>query len=313
MKASRCASGSFTRRAIKQSGSTINFKSNTYNMSKPAPKACVMGHPVAHSRSPLIHNHWLKALGIAGSYELMDLTPEQFPGFIAGFGSNGFVGGNVTVPHKEAAFAAATRRDAAAEAIGAVNTLWLEDGVLVGGNSDAHGFIANLDETAPGWDVADGRAVILGAGGSARAAAYAFAHRGIHTALVNRTRARADEIAAHFGALVSGHGQESLPGLLATADVLVNCTSCGMVGKPPLVIDLGPLKKSAVVYDVVYVPLETELLAQARRRGHRTVDGLGMLLQQAGYGFQKWFGAKTGVTPELRALIEADIVAKTAK
>lgn len=281
-------------------------------MSKPAPKACVMGHPVAHSRSPLIHNHWLTSLGIAGSYELMDLTPEQFPAFIAGLGSNGFVGGNVTVPHKEAAFAAVARRDAAAEAIGAVNTLWLEEGVLVGGNSDAHGFIANLDETAPGWDLADGRAVILGAGGSARAAAYAFAHRGIHTALVNRTRSRADEIAAHFGALVSAHDHDALPDLLANADVLVNCTSCGMVGKPHLVIDLGPLKKGAVVYDVVYVPLETALLAQARRGGHRTVDGLGMLLQQAGYGFGKWFGAKTAVTPELRALIEADIIAKTA-
>lgn len=271
-----------------------------------------MGHPVAHSRSPMIHNHWLKALGIAGSYELMDLTPAQFPDFIAGFGSNGFVGGNVTVPHKEAAFAAVTRRDAAAAAIGAVNTLWLEDGALVGGNSDAHGFIANLDEAAPGWDVAGARALILGAGGSARAAAYAFSKRGIKTALVNRTRSRADEMAAHFGNLVSGHGHEALPALLASADVLVNCTSCGMVGKPSLGIDLGPLKKSAVVYDVVYVPLETALLAQARQRGHRTVDGLGMLLQQAGYGFQKWFGAKTTVTPELRALIVADIVAKTA-
>ena len=272
-----------------------------------------MGHPVAHSRSPMIHNHWLKALGIAGRYELMDLTPEQFPGFIAGFGSNGFVGGNVTVPHKEAAFAAAARRDAAAEAIGAVNTLWLENGVLVGGNSDAHGFIANLDETAPGWDVAGARALILGAGGSARAAAYALSKRGIAVALVNRTRTRADEMAAHFGALVSGHDPKDLPGLLATADVLVNCTSCGMVGKPPLEIDLVPLKKNAVVYDVVYVPLETELLAQARRRGHRTVDGLGMLLQQAGYGFRKWFGANTTVTPALRALVEADIIAKTAK
>ncbi len=272
-----------------------------------------MGHPVAHSRSPMIHNHWLNALGIRGRYELMDLTPEQFPGFIAGFGSNGFVGGNVTVPHKEAAFAAAARRDAAAEAIGAVNTLWLENGVLVGGNSDAHGFIANLDETAPGWDVADARALILGAGGSARAAAYALSNRGIAVALVNRTRSRADDMAAHFGTLVSGHDQKDLPGLLATADVLVNCTSCGMVGKPPLEIDLLPLKKSAVVYDVVYVPLETELLAQARRRGHRTVDGLGMLLQQAGYGFRKWFGANTTVTPELRALVEADIIAKTAK
>lgn len=282
-------------------------------MSKSDPKACVMGHPVAHSRSPLIHNHWLKTLRIAGSYELMDLTPEQFPGFIAGLGSNGFVGGNVTVPHKEAAFAAVARRDAAATAIGAVNTLWLEDAVLVGGNSDAHGFIANLDETAPGWDVADGRAVILGAGGSARAAAYALASRGIRTALINRTRARADDIALHLGSLVSAHDHDALPALLAAADVLVNCTSCGMVGKPPLEIDLGPLKKSAVVYDVVYVPLETPLLAQARRRGHRAVDGLGMLLQQAGYGFGKWFGAKPSVTPALRALIEADIIAKTAK
>ena len=272
-----------------------------------------MGHPVAHSRSPLIHNHWLKTLGIAGSYELMDLTPGQFPDFIAGLGSNGYVGGNVTVPHKEAAYAAVARRDAAANAIGAVNTLWLADGVLVGGNSDAHGFVANLDETAPGWDVADGRAVILGAGGAARAATYALTNRGIRTALVNRTRARAEEIALHFGALASAHDLHALPDLLANADVLVNCTSCGMVGKPPLDIDLGPLLKSAVVYDVVYVPLETPLLAQARRRGLRIVDGLGMLLQQAGYGFQKWFGAKTTVTPALRALIEADIVAKTAQ
>ena len=280
-------------------------------MNAPAPKACVMGHPIAHSRSPMIHNYWLKTLGLAGSYELKDLTPEQFPDFIRGFGHNGFVGGNVTVPHKEVAFRSVARRDAAAEAIGAVNTIWLENGELVGGNSDTHGLIANLDDRAPGWEVAQGRAVVLGAGGAARSAAYAFANRGIRTSLVNRTRARADELAAHFGALVSGHSQDELPGLLAGADVLVNCTSCGMVGKPPLEIDLTPLKKTAVVYDVVYVPLETALLAEARKRGHRTVDGLGMLLQQAGFGFRKWFGANTSVTPELRALVEADIIAKT--
>ena len=276
-------------------------------------RACIMGHPVAHSRSPMIHGYWIKQLGIDGAYDFMDLEADAFAGFVAGFGKNGYVGGNVTVPHKEAAFAAAKRRDAAAEAIGAVNTLWLENGELVGGNSDAHGFIANLDETAPGWDVPGGLGVILGAGGSARAAAYAFAARGIKVALVNRTRARADDLARHFGAMVSGHDQGKLPGLLAKADVLVNCTSCGMVGKPRLEIDLSPLKKSAVVYDVVYVPLDTELLVEARKRGHRTVDGLGMLLQQAGFGFQKWFGAKTSVTQELRDLIVADIVAKTAK
>jgi shikimate dehydrogenase len=282
-------------------------------MTTPTRRACIMGHPVAHSRSPMIHGYWIKQLGIDGAYDFMDLEADAFAAFVAGFGRNGYVGGNVTVPHKEAAFAAAKRRDAAAEAIGAVNTLWLEDGEVVGGNSDAHGFIANLDETAPGWDVSGGLAVILGAGGSARAAAYALANRGIRVALVNRTRARADDLARHFGPMVSSHDQAELPDLLARADVLVNCTSCGMVGKPRLDIDLAPLKKSAVVYDLVYVPLDTELLLEAKRRGHRTVDGLGMLLQQAGYGFSKWFGARTRVTQELRDLIAADIVAKTVK
>jgi shikimate dehydrogenase len=276
-------------------------------------RACIMGQPVAQSRSPMIHNYWLKLLGIPGAYEFKDLSPAEFPGFIAGFGTNGYVGGNVTAPHKEAAFKGVARRDAAAEKIGAVNTIWVENGVLTGGNSDAHGFIANLDEAAPGWQVPGCRAVVLGAGGAARAAAYAFANRGVATALVNRTRARADELAAHFGAPVSGHGLDALSDLLSGADVLVNCTSGGMLGKDPLVIDLGPLKKSAVVYDVVYVPLATPLLAAAKARGHRTVDGLGMLLHQAGYGFGKWFGAKTQVTPELRAMLEADIIAKTPK
>ena len=276
-------------------------------------RACIMGQPVAQSRSPMIHNYWLKLLGIPGAYEFKDLSPADFPAFIAGFGSNGYVGGNVTAPHKEAAFKGVARRDAAAEKIGAVNTIWVENGVLTGGNSDAHGFIANLDEAAPGWQVSVCRAVVLGAGGAARAAAYAFADRGVPVALVNRTRARADDLAAHFGAPVSGHGQDALNELMAGADVLVNCTSGGMLGKDPLVIDLGPLRKSAVVYDVVYVPLETPLLAAAKARGHRTVDGLGMLLHQAGYGFGKWFGAKTQVTPELRAMLEADIVARTPK
>jgi len=281
------------------------------------PRACVMGHPVAHSRSPMIHGYWLKQLGIPGSYELQDLTPEAFPAFVADFAKNGFAGGNVTVPHKEVAFNLAQRREPAAEAIGAVNTLWLENGLLVGGNSDTHGFIANLDHTAPGWDVKGGRAVVLGAGGSARSAAYGLAQRGFEVALVNRTLARAQELATHFGAnfgpQVSAHGYDALPELLPRADLLVNCTSCGMVGKPKLEIDLDQLKLAAVVYDVVYVPLETELLVEAKARGHRTVDGLGMLLEQAGYGFHKWFGAHPEVTPELRAMLEADIRAKTPK
>ncbi|OGA73363.1 MAG: shikimate dehydrogenase [Betaproteobacteria bacterium RIFCSPLOWO2_12_FULL_65_14] len=276
-------------------------------------RACVMGHPVAHSRSPMIHGYWLETLGIQGAYELKDLTPEEFPGFVKNLGANGYVGGNVTVPHKEAAYRLVESRDAAAEAVGAVNTLWLDDGRLIGGNSDTHGFIANLDERAPGCNVPACRAVVLGAGGAGRSAAYALSERGAHVHVVNRTVARAEQLAVRFGARVQAHGFGALPRLLGEADLLVNCTSLGLAGKPPLEIDLGPLKPAAVVYDVVYVPLETALLAAARRRGHRTVDGLGMLLQQAGFGFRKWFGGDPKVTPELRKLLEADIVAKTSK
>jgi shikimate dehydrogenase len=274
-------------------------------------RACVMGHPVAHSRSPMIHGYWLKTLDIPGAYELKDLTPEQFPDFVTHLEKNGYVGGNVTVPHKEAAFRLVAIRDEAAEAVGAVNTLWLESGRLMGGNSDTHGFIANLDDRAPGWDVAGCRAVVLGAGGAGRSAVYALKQRGAEVHVVNRTLSRAQELAARFRA--QAHGFGAVPRLLREADLLVNCTSLGLAGKPPLEIDLDPLKRSAVVYDVVYVPLETALLAAARERGHRTVDGLGMLLQQAGFGFRKWFGGTPKVTAELRTMVEADIVAKTAK
>ena len=274
-------------------------------------RACLMGHPVAHSRSPMIHNYWCKQLGIAGVYELKDLTPEEFPGFARGLGTNGYVGGNVTVPHKEAAFRLANARDAAAEAVGAVNVLWSERGRLMGGNSDTHGFIANLDERAPGWKVPGCRAVVLGAGGAARSAVYMLKERGAEVDIVNRTLPRAEELAKRFGA--RAHAMGEAPRLLASADLLVNCTSLGMAGKEPLTIDLAPLKRGAVVYDVIYVPLETALLKAARARGHRAVDGLGMLLHQAGYGFRKWFGGEPRVTAELRAMLEADIVAKTAK
>jgi shikimate dehydrogenase len=274
-------------------------------------RACVMGHPVAHSRSPMIHNYWLKMLAIPGAYELKDLAPEQFSDFVTHLEKNGFVGGNVTVPHKEAAFRMVDKRDEAAEAVGAVNTLWLENRKLMGGNSDTHGFIANLDDRATGWNVPGCRAVVLGAGGAGRSAVYALKQRGAQVEVVNRTRTRAEELGARFGA--NAHGFDALPRLLREADVLVNCTSLGLAGKPPLEIDLEPLKRTAVVYDVVYVPLETGLLAAARKRGHRTVDGLGMLLQQAGFGFRKWFGGNPKVTPELRAMVEADIVAKTPK
>lgn len=270
-----------------------------------------MGHPVAHSRSPMIHGYWLKTLGIPGAYEFKDLTPDEFVPFITNLAKNGYVGGNVTVPHKEAAYRTVSSRDAASEAVGAVNVLYLHDGKLMGGNSDVHGFIDNLDDQAPGWKVPGCKALVLGAGGSARSAAYALKQRGVEVRIVNRTATRAEELASRFGA--TAHAWNDVPKLLAQTDVLVNCTSLGMNGKDPLQIDLSPLKKSAVVYDIVYVPLATALLAQAKKRGHRTVDGLGMLLQQAGFGFRKWFGGDPKVTPELRQIVEADIVAKTPK
>jgi shikimate dehydrogenase len=276
-------------------------------MTEAIPRACVMGHPVAHSRSPMIHGHWLRTMGIRGAYDLKDLSPEAFSGFVTNLKANGYVGGNVTAPYKEAAYRLAEHRDQVAEAVSAVNTLWLEDGHLTGGNSDTHGFITNLDECAPGWDVADCHAVVLGAGGAARSAVCALISRGVRVEIVNRSLGRAKDVAARFGPRVRAHPLEAAAELLRSADLLVNCTSLGLAGKPPLELDLDSLKAGAVVCDVVYVPLETGLLAAARTRGHRTVDGLGMLLQQAGFGFQKWFGVTPRVTPELRALVEADI------
>jgi len=261
----------------------------------------------------MIHGHWLESLGIEGAYDKQDVPPDRFGDFLLQLRDRGYVGANVTVPHKEAAYQLVGRRDPAAEVIGAVNTIWFEGETLCGGNSDAHGFIASLDEYAPGWDVAGASAVVLGAGGAAHAAAFALHARGVAIAVVNRTMDRARQLATRFGDGVSAHPLWELPALLARADLLANCTSLGMVGQPPLAVDLTPLKRTAVVCDAVYVPLETGLLSGAAARGHRIVDGLGMLLHQAGYGFHKWFGAMPDVTPELRSLIEADIHAKTRK
>lgn len=276
-----------------------------------APRAFVIGHPIAHSRSPMLHGHWLQTLGVPGAYEMRDVPPQELAAFFATLREQGYVGGNVTVPHKVAVLPFLARIDEAAQAIGAVNTVWIEDGALVGGNTDAYGFLGNLDQLAPGWDAKGGEAVILGAGGAARAATYALLGRGFAVRLVNRTVANAGDLAAHFGERVSAHGWDELPALLPGADLLVNTTSLGMLGKPGLEIDLSPLKPTAVVHDVVYVPLDTALLKDARRRGHRTVDGLGMLLHQAVAGFAHWFGVTPTVTQALRTLLENDIRAKT--
>jgi shikimate dehydrogenase len=272
------------------------------------PLACVVGWPVKHSRSPLIHRFWLRQLGLPGDYVLHPVEPEKAAGFFRDFATSGFVGGNVTVPHKEAAFAGVMRRDAAAEAVGALNTLWLEDGALVGANTDVPGFLANLDEETPGWAEMPGAAVVLGAGGAARAIVFALLSRGfapVH--VVNRNPDRPKAIARLLGAQVRAARWTDLPALLATARVLVNTTTLGMDGQPPLKIDLAPMPQDAVVNDIVYVPLETPLLAAAADRGLRTAGGLGMLLHQAVPGFEHWFGARPEVTPELRAAVQASI------
>jgi shikimate dehydrogenase len=271
------------------------------------PRACVMGHPVAHSRSPMLHGYWLRTLGIDGAYEFADVAPENFEEFFRGLKRNGFVGGNITRPHKEQAFRLVDRREAAADAIGAVNTVWYDGDALIGGNTDWLGIVLSLDAIHPGWDASGGKVVVLGAGGSARASVYAFLQRKFSVAIVNRTFERAQKLAGEFGPRASAYALDALPRLLGEADVLINNTSLGQAGNPPHFVHLKDLRRSAIVYDVVYVPLETELLKRAKAAGHRVVDGLSMLLYQAVPGFAHWFGVAPKVAAEQRAILEADI------
>ncbi len=274
-------------------------------------RACVIGHPVAHSRSPLIHRHWLSELKIEGDYLRQDVPPDQIAAFLKNFSASGYVGANVTVPHKEAAFKALQRADPVASYLKAANTLWLADGDLHGMNTDVYGFLAHLDEAAPDWNQHENIAVVLGAGGAARAIVYALIERGVAKIhVVNRTLPRAEVIAAEFGKNVVASAWSELPKRLREGSLLVNATSLGMTGQPLLEIDLKPMKSTATVYDIVYVPLETPLLAAARKRGLRVVDGLGMLMHQAVPGFEKWFGVRPQVSGTLRAVLLQDLGAK---
>ncbi|MFK0166017.1 shikimate dehydrogenase [Rhizobium sp. NPDC090279] len=271
--------------------------------------AFVTGYPVKHSRSPLIHGYWLKQLGLAGSYRAHEVPVEDFAAFISSLkdGTSGFVGGNVTIPHKEAAFKLADRPDELSEELGASNTLWLEGGLLHATNTDGRGFTANLDERHPGWDRGD-RAVILGAGGASRAIIQAVRGRGfkeIH--VVNRTIERAQELADRFGERVHAHPMAALGEVMQGAGLFINTTSLGMDGEAAPRIDFSPLAEGAVVTDIVYVPLKTPLLGQAEEQGFAIVDGLGMLLHQAVPGFEKWFRRRPAVDETLRALIIADM------
>lgn len=268
--------------------------------------ACLIGWPAAHSRSPLIHHYWLRTLGIDGGYNIEAVPPEEVAEFIQHLSKHGFVGANVTIPHKERALQL-TEPDARAKAVGAANTLYYDGETLRSTNTDVEGFVGNLDASAPGWDHA-GEALVLGAGGSSRAVVFGLIERGVtRIHLANRTIERAQALADQFGAKVAPIAWNRIGDVLPRAGLLVNTTSLGMKGQPPLEIDLAPLSADAVVADLVYVPLETPLLAAAKARGLCTADGLGMLLHQAVRGFELWFGQRPSVTAELRAMVETDL------
>jgi shikimate dehydrogenase len=270
------------------------------------PAACLIGWPAAHSRSPLIHHYWLRTLGIEGGYVIEAVPPDEFADFVLRLSARGFVGANVTRPHKERALAL-SQPDGRARAVGAANTLWFADGELRSTNTDVEGFINNLDACAPGWDSAED-ALVLGAGGASRAVLFGLIERGIKRIhLANRTVERARALADQFGPSVLPVAWDGIGKLLPRAGLLVNTTSLGMKGQPALELDANLLPSPAVVADLVYVPLQTPLLAAAQGRGLRTADGLGMLLHQAVRGFELWFGQRPLVTSELRALVEADL------
>ena len=275
-----------------------------------APRAGVVGWPIEHSRSPTIHRYWLKELGLPGSYEKFAVPPGGFRQFAEKIGEDALVGANVTAPHKEAAFNACDARTPVAEALGAVNTLWRQDGRLWGDNTDVTGFLANLDEATPGWGETRKLAVVIGAGGAARGIVYALLSRGFdRVAIVNRTPARAHALAADFGGSTTAVPWADLATELARADLLVNASTLGMIGQPALTIELSALPEHAVVTDAVYVPLRTPLIEAASARGLRVAEGLGMLLHQAAPSFARWFGRRPAVTPALRALVEAEVIA----
>lgn len=273
-------------------------------------KVCVIGWPITHSRSPLIHNFWIRKYGVEDAvYERLAVPPEDFVATLRDLSTWGFIGANITVPHKETAFAALQFHDEVAARLKAVNTVVTTPRGLEGRNTDGYGFIANLRERAPTWRPSRGPAVLIGAGGAARAIAAALESEGVpELCIINRTRARAEALAAD---LRLRHARivdwQDAPAALAGANLLVNTTTLGMKGAGEVKLSLEALPSTALVTDIVYTPLETALLRRARARGLATVDGLGMLLHQAVPGFEAWFGIRPQVTAELRALVLADM------
>lgn len=271
--------------------------------------AGVMGWPIAHSRSPKIHNYWLARYGLDGVYAPLAIEPGRLEPALRALPALNFAGCNLTIPHKEAALALVDRVDASARRIGAINCVVVEEnGALEGRNYDGFGFIAALRAAAPLWRADAGAAIVIGAGGGARAIVAGLIDAGAtDIRLFNRTRERAQRLAEDFGAPVAAYAWDEREAGLEGAGLLVNATSQGMVGQPPLGLPLRALPTSALVADIVYAPLETPLLAAARARGNTAVDGLGMLIHQARPAFRDWFGVMPEATPELRALIEATL------
>lgn len=267
--------------------------------------AGVLGWPVSHSRSPRLHGFWLEQLGIDGAYLPLAVAPANLDSVIHALPRMGFAGANVTVPHKEAVMRLVDHLDSLARRIGAVNTLVVRaDGSLEGRNTDAYGFFENLRQGCPAWVPASGPAAVIGAGGAARAVVAALADAGVpEIRLANRSRERAEVLAADLGDRVTVVEWSERADMLDGCALLVNTTTLGMTGQSSLDLDLTALPRTALVNDIVYVPLETDLLARARARGNVTVDGLGMLLHQAVPGFEAWFGQRPQVTDALRAFV----------
>lgn len=271
-------------------------------------KACVIGWPIRHSRSPLIHNFWLRKHGINGVFEKKAVAPEDLHQFLENLVEFGFCGCNITIPHKTAAFDIPVIEDAATKNIGAINTVFFENGQLKGLNTDGMGFCANIASHINGWTANDQTCLIVGAGGAARSIGFSLQQQGAKNIFIyNRTQERAETLSHALGPTAQTISEVNLKDALATSDLVVNTTSLGMIGQPTCQIDLGPLPKTAIVTDIVYAPLETDLLQAAKARGLQTVDGLGMLLHQAVPGFERWFGVRPKVTEELYALVANDL------
>lgn len=274
-------------------------------------QACVIGWPIEHSRSPLIHGYWLERYKIDGSYTKRAVPVDEIETFLASLAEHGLAGCNVTIPHKEAAFRAAAERDPSAVAVGAANTLWLdENGRLCAANTDTYGYMTYLTSQAEDWSRRNATVSILGAGGAARAIVYGFLEAGVGEVRVfNRSVERAVALAHDFGPRVKAMPWDQRSYASTEAAVLVNTTSVGLKGAGDLGMDFTDFHPDCIVSDIVYVPLETGLIRDARRHGLRTVDGLGMLLHQAVPGFEKWFGVRPEVTAELYERIASDIEA----